>query len=313
MKYSIVVPVYNAEKYLEECLDSLVNQTYDNFEIIIVNDGSTDSSKDIIKKYEEKYKDKIKSYYKENSGNVAIPRNYAIKYVSGDYMLFVDSDDYIDINALEVINANNLNGKADVISFSGICVNPDGVYLSDFAETEFKEKNGEDSLESFINKVPCFEIACRYAYKTSYFKKNKFEYARRHEDFGMTPIIVARARKVVSILDKFYFYRQSDSSITRHDNYEKKKEMAYDMLYHFDVLYKEFNEGSYSNNLKKIFNSYIANAMLRQYGLLRKKDRRSFLVELDKRNVRDMLASDTFVRKVKKALVKISIDLYIKL
>ena len=91
MKYSIIVPIYNAEKYLRKCLDSLVNQTYSNYEIILVNDGSVDNSNVIIEEYAKKY-NFIKSYTKENTG-VADTRNYGISKVNADYMLFVDSDD----------------------------------------------------------------------------------------------------------------------------------------------------------------------------------------------------------------------------
>ena len=94
MKVSVIVPVYNTYDYLNKCLDSLVNQSFKDYEIIIVNDGSTDDSEKIIKKYQKKYSN-IKYYYKENGG-LSSARNYGIKYANGDYIAFVDSDDYVD-------------------------------------------------------------------------------------------------------------------------------------------------------------------------------------------------------------------------
>ena len=102
MKFSIVVPVYNVEKYINKALDSILNQTYNNFEVIIVNDGSTDNSQKIIDKY-TKLDKRFKSYKKENGG-LSSTRNFGIKYTTGDYLLFIDSDDYIEKDYLEQAN-----------------------------------------------------------------------------------------------------------------------------------------------------------------------------------------------------------------
>ena len=93
MKFSIVIPVYNVEGYIEKCLNSIKIQTYSNFEVIIVNDGSPDNSEKKIKTF---LKDKRFKYYKKENGGLSDARNYGIKYTTGDYLLFVDSDDYID-------------------------------------------------------------------------------------------------------------------------------------------------------------------------------------------------------------------------
>ncbi|HEX7869299.1 MAG TPA: glycosyltransferase family 2 protein, partial [Chryseobacterium sp.] len=93
-KVSVIVPVYNVENYLAKCLDSLVNQTYQNLEILVVNDGSKDGSEEIIKQYSEQYSDKIKAFTKENGG-LSDARNFGIDRATGDYFGFVDSDDYV--------------------------------------------------------------------------------------------------------------------------------------------------------------------------------------------------------------------------
>ena len=94
MKVSVIVPIYNVRKYIEKCLDSLVNQTLDDVEIILVNDGSLENEEELIKPYLEKYKN-IKYFKKENGGQ-ASARNFGLKRASGEYILFVDSDDYIE-------------------------------------------------------------------------------------------------------------------------------------------------------------------------------------------------------------------------
>ena len=102
IKYSFIVPVYNTEKYLKKCLDSLVNQTYKDFEIIVVNDGSTDKSSNIISKYQKKYKNII-VIDKENEG-LSMARNRGVQKSSGKYIIFVDSDDYVSNKLLEEVD-----------------------------------------------------------------------------------------------------------------------------------------------------------------------------------------------------------------
>ncbi|MCI8778348.1 MAG: glycosyltransferase family 2 protein [Bacilli bacterium] len=96
---SIIIPVYNTEDYLDKCLSSIINQTYKNIEIIIIDDGSTDNSKKIIKQYMNK--DCRISYYYQNNSGVAIARNSGIDKAQGDYIAFIDSDDYIDLTFIE--------------------------------------------------------------------------------------------------------------------------------------------------------------------------------------------------------------------
>src|SRR5574344_1140045 len=99
-KVSVIVPVYNVEKYIEKCLDSLINQTLQDIEIIIVNDGSTDNCEKIKVNHMNKYKEKIK-YYKKENGGLSDARNYGMKYATGDYICFLDSDDYVNVTLYE--------------------------------------------------------------------------------------------------------------------------------------------------------------------------------------------------------------------
>ena len=100
IKLSIIVPVYNVEKYIDKCLETLVNQTLEELEIIIVNDGSQDNSKKIIEKYVKQYPTKIKYYEKKNEG-LSSARNYGLKYATGEYVAFLDADDYVEKNMYE--------------------------------------------------------------------------------------------------------------------------------------------------------------------------------------------------------------------
>ena len=115
-KVSIIVPVYNVEKYLSKCLDSLVNQTLKDIEIIIVNDGSPDHSQDIIDKYAKRYSKKIRAFQKDNGGQ-ASARNLGLTKATGEYILFVDSDDYIELDTCDELYNNAKKLNSDIVLF----------------------------------------------------------------------------------------------------------------------------------------------------------------------------------------------------
>ena len=116
-KISVIIPVYNTEKYIEKCLDSIYNQKMKDIEIIIVNDGSKDNSDTIIQKWIEKNKENIQiKYLKKENGGLSDSRNFAIPYVTGEYISFIDSDDYIDENLYSNLE-KYMNEKIDLIKF----------------------------------------------------------------------------------------------------------------------------------------------------------------------------------------------------
>ena len=113
-KVTVIVPVYNSEEYIGRCLQSILNQTYNNFEILVVNDGSKDNSLKIIKEYENKYPDKIISINQENKG-VSITRNESIKKANGEFIMFVDDDDFIDRDYIETFVNTIRENDYDVV------------------------------------------------------------------------------------------------------------------------------------------------------------------------------------------------------
>ena len=119
-KISVIVPVYNTERYLSKCLDSILNQTYDDIEVIVVNDGSTDNSELIIKEYVNKFPNKLK-YYKKENGGLSDARNYGVEKAIGDYLCFVDSDDYIDTKLFEMVTPQ-MDKQIELIKYKAIIV-----------------------------------------------------------------------------------------------------------------------------------------------------------------------------------------------
>lgn len=126
MKFSIIIPVYNVEQYLEKCLLSVVEQNYHDYEIIIVIDGATDGSQEIAENIKKRYPEKnIQIICQENKG-LGGARNTGMQYASGDYWLFVDSDDYLDSHALETLAKVTANDKYDMIYFNTYVVDEKG-------------------------------------------------------------------------------------------------------------------------------------------------------------------------------------------
>ena len=112
-KVSIIIPVYGVEKYVSKCLESLVNQTLNDIEIIVVNDGTKDNSQKIIDKYVKKYPGKVKSFIKENGGQGSA-RNYGLKQANGDYIGYVDSDDYVELEMYEKFYNKAISDYLDI-------------------------------------------------------------------------------------------------------------------------------------------------------------------------------------------------------
>lgn len=305
MKFSIIVPVYNTKDYIKKCLDSIFNQTYSNYEVIIVNDGSPDNSESIIKKY-IKDKKKFKLYNKENGG-LSDARNFGVLKSKGDYILFLDSDDYIDESLLEELN-NNLD-DVDVLRFQAIRV--EEKTMNEYLITpSFEKTSGSDAfLKLYESKS--IEPAPLYAYKREYWIKNKFLFSQNkyHEDFGLIPLVILKAKSLKSIDFKGYYYLNREGSITTTSDYTKNKKKAFDMLEHFDFLIKEVKKVKLDSDVKSIFNSFVANALIQKIETLNDYDKHKYLKELRQRKVIKLVLGNTLKRKLKKIYLIIKYSL----
>lgn len=207
----ILIPVYNSEQNIENCLNSIVNQTYKNIEVVIVDDGSTDNSGNICDKYQKK-DNRIKVFHIKNSG-VANARNYAIKKCNSDYITFIDSDDYVDLNYIEVLYKIMRKNDADIVS----C---DLKYCTDL----IKKKNEIPKEIYILNKKQAMESlmygkkisngpTCKL-FKKSLFSDIEFPVGKLFEDLGTIYKVIDRTKKVAYINEKKYYYFQNYTSIT---------------------------------------------------------------------------------------------------
>lgn len=222
MKFSIIIPVYNVEQYLTKCLDSVVNQTYnDEYEVICVNDGSTDSSLAILEEYEEKH-DKIKIINQANGG-LSEARNSGLRAAQGEYVWFVDSDDWIEVNALEILDKSIKN--EDIVCFNGRRYFEDGKTETPDEGIEISDISGWEYYNKYALQSRKFHFVCVVlrVYKRDFLLKNNlfFEPGIYHEDNLFTPIALYHAIKIKSIPDMLYQYRIRMGSITQNINFKR--------------------------------------------------------------------------------------------
>ena len=136
---SVVVAVYNEERYIDKCIQSVLGQTFQDFELLLVNDGSTDNSAEILRDYEQKYPQQIRVLEKANGG-LALARNYAMEQLDSKYIAFLDADDYIDRRYLEILVSTAEKHECDVVCSGQFKVQEDGTILKTI---QFKPKNGD--------------------------------------------------------------------------------------------------------------------------------------------------------------------------
>ena len=309
IKYSFIVPVYNTEKYLKKCLDSLVNQTYKDFEIIVVNDGSTDKSSSIISKYQKKYKNII-VIDKENEG-LSMARNRGVQKSSGKYIIFVDSDDYVSNKLLEEIDKKI--DDSDILRFQIATEDEEYTKINEYHEEGFESMCGYDAFK-YLSSYHFVEPAWCYVIRKNYYIENKFSFKKGvyHEDFGLIPYVIYKARKVKSIDFIGYYYIQRNGSIMNNNDYKKTVKKAFDMIEQYKAMRLFAKNINRKNNLDDYFLSYISNSVIVKARELKIVEKKVYINELKKLNVFDGVLVNTRIRRFKKYLMKHNLNLYLK-
>lgn len=208
---TVVIPIYNVEKYLKKCIDSILSQTYKNLEIILVDDGSTDNCSEICDKYEDE-ENRIKVIHKKNGG-LSDARNAGINIANGKYITFVDSDDYIESDMIEVLYNNMIKNNAQISTclyrkfFEGeeLVEKPSSYYL--------KVYSNEQSLEKMMYQKDCTTSAWGKLYLTELFKEIRYPYGKICEDLPTTYLLFSKANKIVISNCQKYYYLQRKNSI----------------------------------------------------------------------------------------------------
>lgn len=211
VKVSVIVPVYNVEKYLAQCLDSIVKQTFQDIEIVLVNDGSQDSSEKICQQYKSKYPDMIRFYSQVNKG-LAETRNFALEQAQGEYVAFVDSDDYIGEDFIKELYDVAEKKDSDMIICNYTKVDEQGKN-----ECTYSANYEDDTL-----RIPSY-ISCNRLVRKTLFDIYKIKYKKGiiFEDIPVMLKLEAIAKNVQIITMADYYYRTNPQSIT--NTFKKKK------------------------------------------------------------------------------------------
>lgn len=258
--FSLIIPVYNVENYLEQCLNSIINQAFNDYEVIIINDGSTDNSLSLCELFALKHKH-VKLINQKNQG-LSSARNSGMAMASGKYIWFVDSDDYIQKNSLEILYNHLSESFLDVLGFSNYHF---------IEETQLLRENNINSESIILSNLELieqnllFEIApWIYIYKHDFLKEHTINFRediKIHEDEFYLIEVLSKLKSIKFIADRLYIYRIRVNSLMRSNR-------KLDKLYSFAQLIYYFNELKNKKYLCEYFwNSKIYHTIQSYYSL----------------------------------------------
>ena len=236
---SVIIPVYNSGKYLAECMNSILAQTYTNYEVIIVDDGSIDDSREIIKNYSRQCKN-IKSFFQENGG-AAKARNFGIRAATGKYLMFVDSDDYLAPNAMALMvdKLNQFNADMEIIGhvkFNDTNVNEE--YLYDLDDNRYY--TSMEALDLILKFKVKGYVGDKLFLRDKWNKLNlTFEHNRYCEDWFPIVKYMINSEKVVFVNKSIYFYRQHNNSSIHTSSIRVIKDYNYAVKTIIDYMQKK--------------------------------------------------------------------------
>ena len=249
-KISVIIPIYNVEKYLRRCLDTVINQTYKKLEIILVDDGSNDTSGNICDEYANK-DERIKVIHKENGG-LSDARNVGIKNSSGKYIALIDSDDFIDKKMLKILIENLKKTNADISICTFKMFYNDKIEIIQNTKNNITLYNKKEALQKLLstNDTKITNHAWNKLYKKELFNEIYYPKGRNFEDIGTTYKLFDKSNLIVHTDYIGYYYYQRDDSITGSMNIKSMKDSLYLIKQRYKFLiekYPEFKEELFRN------------------------------------------------------------------
>lgn len=260
---TIILPIYNVEKYLEESLESILNQSYKDYELIVVDDGSTDKSLKILNKYKNKF-NKIRIFTQDNRG-VSEARNLALGHAKGDYILLVDSDDFLRKDMIEKMVLKAKESQSDIV-ISNYCL----YYKENKVYKALSDMPKVITYSSFqvIDMMLKYKLQGQLwnkLFKYSLLKENNFTFEEGRYIQDIFPVfkVINKAKKITYIDDELYFYRQREDSTVHKGN----KKLTEDYYHAMTSIIKciEKNNIDVNKNSLKIFKSYVLSYFIYHY------------------------------------------------
>ncbi|WP_434798762.1 glycosyltransferase family 2 protein [Terrisporobacter vanillatitrophus] len=329
IKISIIIPVYNVEKYIKVCLNSVLNQTIEDKEIILINDASIDNSLKIIKDYEKLYPKMIKVINLGENKGQSYCRNLGIDISVGEYIGFVDSDDIVSPNMFEQLVKNAINGNSD-IAMTEFNVYGENIKQDDLKSINNYNINKDIKFESIstikaLKKFLKGEITgspCTKIYKRNLLVENniRFPVGRYYEDMQVILSSIINSKNIIINNDKLYYYRNNSSSTTKR-NITKKH------IYSIEKAIQDINELYTNTQMRELNNSKInydiwINSMLIDNQILFKIDNNLDIDIKDSKGIYNikklkffnvMFAKDVILKnKLNYILIKLNSYIYLK-
>ena len=268
-KVSIIIPIYNVEEYLSQCLDSIVNQTYSNLEVILINDGSTDNCLEICNKYINKYNWKL---INKKNGGLSSARNAGLKEFTGDYVYFIDSDDWIKEDMIEVLVSLLENKKADIVE-CGIYWVYDNEIKIDNSDNDYL-MNRKEVISSYLLQTKKIHSAVwNKLYKKEIFNGLFFDEVKLHEDgYFMYKALYNVKNFYLSSYTGYYYRQNREGSIMSTAIKPKNIIDVTDLMYKRNIFFREKEE----YDLAEMSESYYYRTTLTNYitsvNILKDKD-----------------------------------------
>jgi len=248
-KISVIIPVYNVEKYLEKCLNSLLNQSLKNIEIIIINDGSTDNSQKIIDNYQKKYENIVA--IKDTNHGQGYARNKGIQISNSKYIMFLDSDDTLEENILEIMYNTIEKNKSDIV----VCdinkiINNKNVYFKNYLNYSKKDN---------INLMLSHPGPVAKLYKKELFLKNDIKFLENvyYEDLAMTPLLSFYIKKVSYINKPLYNYLIRKNSTMKQLTFNPKLDDIFKVIEYLEFEFNKRAKNKYNEELEFLYIEHL--------------------------------------------------------
>ncbi len=266
MKVSVIVPVYNVEAYLRKCLDSLVNQTLDDLEILVVNDGSPDNSQIIIDEYTKKYPERVIGFQKENGGQ-ASARNLALDHARGEFVGFVDSDDWVDDVMFETMYRKATETGADIVICNTIDHYPDhDVY----------------HRQSDVGKFRKCGSSCNKIFRRELVKDTRFPSGLWYEDFCFSVQLLMQTDQVEYCEEHFYHALDRQGSTMNNNNAKKNLDMLVVMDKIAELVEDKHLQAKYGYDLEYMMIEHILITSINRVAAQNVDERQDVIRELRK-------------------------------
>lgn len=311
-KVSVIILAYNAEKYINKCIDSIIAQRMQDFEFIVINDGSTDNTESMILSYKDTLGDKLHYYYKENTG-VADSRNFGIDKATGEYILFVDGDDYIDKNLLSSLQVY-MDKNVDAIKFKLKKIDTKGNIIEKVQGPVFDTTNGQNAFNELFYQDVLIDAMCIYLWRREYIVKHNYRFVKGtyHEDFGLIPIMLVNADTVVSADVYGYYYVQSENSIMRNVDHNRAIKKMQDSFMYYDKMLETLEKTNIAKFTKDNVKLYYTNSILLKIADLNQEYRKQFIQEFKNRKMARNIKIRNPKQLVKRLILTVSVNQYLK-